>query len=69
MYTDTQLEILQNITEEIGTQSKSCAAEQYSPGHDPDASDEHIKTRAANVRDLRRIREELEDIFTGMIPR
>lgn len=64
---ERQLEIIHKISEEILEQASSCASEQIAPGWTSDDSDDFIKTKKENVEKLRRIRGELEVLFTGMI--
>lgn len=48
-------------------QAFSCAAEQHYPQHAADDMDEFIRSRKSNVMRLREIRNELEEIFTGIL--
>lgn len=67
MRTENQRQIIECLGEEIFTQSFQCASEQYAPRREADAMDEYIQQRQANVKELRRIREVLEDLFTGRL--
>jgi len=64
--TDNQKIIIHAMSLEIAAQATSCAGEQMYPAKDPDASEEYIKQKQKSVRDLRLMREELEDLFTGI---
>lgn len=66
VYTDRQQRILNDLTAEIGQQAKQCAEEQIAPRHEADEMDAYIKKREENVAALRSMREDLENIFTGM---
>lgn len=44
------------------------AAEQYNPRLTPDESDDFIQAHQNWVRTLRRIRQEFEELITGIIP-
>jgi hypothetical protein len=42
-------------------------AEQHNPRADADASDEYMRDRARTMKELRDIRERLENLYTGVV--
>jgi len=59
--------ILVSITTEIINKMLFLGSEQRYPGSDPDKSDNDIKDSKTTIKELRRIRAELEELFTGAI--
>lgn len=60
-----KINILNGLTDLIVTELHQLDYAMRSPGADPDTSDAAIDERQHNVKELRRIREELEALFTG----
>lgn len=60
--------ILNDLTSLIVSHAGMCAREQYSPSPDADSSDEYVQEHQEWVRELRDIRERLENLFTGVLP-
>lgn len=60
--------ILTDLTMLIVHHAGLTAAEQYNPHLTPDESDEFIEAHQHWVRTLRRLRQEFEDLTTGIIP-
>ena len=57
--------VIVGISEMIFTASREFAQEQANPRLDPDASSEYIAERKNFILELRRIRNELENLYTG----
>lgn len=55
------------IGKEIAAAQRQVAGEREAPRHDADRSDDVIKEGRNAVKDLRRIRQELEIVFFGAI--
>lgn len=64
---DQQLQILNELTEQIFLTARACAQEQHTPSRDPDAMDDYIKGKKETLDGLRRIRQELEDLWSGVV--
>lgn len=62
-----QTEILHMLSDEIFTLCKGLCLEQRAPARDADASDDYMKETKDRILKLRRVREELEVIFTGVL--
>lgn len=60
-----QQEILEALTEEITSQLNLLSLEERRPGADPDASERLLRELRESITQLRRIREELENTFSG----
>lgn len=60
--------ILNEISALIIEHSGSLASEQYNPRHDPDSSDDYILKQKKWIKELRDIRERIENVVTGIIP-
>ena len=65
--TDSQHEIISGLSEEIATHLGRAASEQRNPGADPDRMDDIIKEGLETAKKLRKIRDDLEVIFTKVI--
>jgi len=59
--------ILNDLTTLILRYSTTCAREQYQPSRDADTSDDYIKEHKEWVTRLRHIRENLENLMTGLL--
>ena len=68
MATENQKQIIDGITDEILLSLRAAANEQHFPGPDPDRMDDEIRIQKSNAQKLRRLREELEDLFSSVIP-
>lgn len=67
VFSERQQRILNDLTAEIGNQARSCAREQIDPQRGSDDMDAYIEERQQNVAKLRKMREELENLFTGIV--
>lgn len=67
MSRESQNEIINAISDEIITNMRCLATEQYNPGMDPDEMDHNLETYEQKIKSLRQIRNDLEEIFTGAI--
>jgi hypothetical protein len=59
--------VLDGLQSLIVTSLSSCARRQYVPTHDPDSDDDLIKDASKQVKELRRIRVEFENLMMGYI--
>lgn len=59
--------IIDNLSWLILRHSRLTASEQYSLNHSPDNSDDYIKENKEMVGELRRIRQEFENLVTGLL--
>lgn len=60
-------QVLDGIQWLIVHHANATAREQYAPRESPDASDDYIKENKEWVENLRKIRNEFEDLVTGLI--
>lgn len=58
--------VIDNLSSLIVSHAGMTAREQYAPRADVDASDEYIDAHKDWVRKLRHLREEFEDLVTGL---
>lgn len=58
--------VINSLSTSILRVLREVSHEEICPNADPDRMDEIIKDGYKKVRELRRIRQELEDIFTGV---
>jgi len=65
--TELQTNILQDITNEICKQAEIVGSEERYPHGNVDQMDDIIRDVRRNVEVLRRVRTELEHLFTGML--
>lgn len=63
----TNADIINGLSVCILQAANAAAAEQHDPGSNPDRMDEIIKANLTRLKELRRIREEFENIVTGVI--
>lgn len=66
MANEKQSQVLNLLTEMIQDKLVSYSSEYHHPSLDPDASDDYLKRYKEKVRELRRIRGELELVFTDL---
>jgi hypothetical protein len=59
--------VINNLSSLIYYHSTLTAHEQYSPGQNPDSSDELIEEHKKWIKELREIREKFENLVTGLI--
>lgn len=65
---DSRIEqVVDLLSSLILTHAGMTAREQYCPGRDPDGSDELIRARTEWVRELRDIRQRVENLVTGIL--
>ena len=64
---DIHLNIVYDLSTLIRDHLISAAFEQYTPSHDPDKVDSIIADGQTKAKELRRLREEFENITTGII--
>lgn len=67
MSTQAYVAVIENLSELIYNTLQTLKNEQYCPRSDADAMDETIAGCAKKVKELRRIREEFENIATGAL--
>lgn len=65
---DLHLNTVDNLSQLIRQHLIEAAYQQYTPSSDPDKSDSIIADAGNKAKELRRIREEFENITTGIIP-
>lgn len=58
--------VIDNLSSLIVSHAGMTAREQYAPSRSSDASDEYIDEHKDWVRKLRHLREEFEDLVTGL---
>lgn len=61
-------QVLSGLSTLVVFHLKQAAFQQYTPDSDPDKSDATIADSKEKAEKLRKIREEFEDIITGIIP-
>lgn len=61
------LDTVNNLSQLIRQHLIDAAYQQYTPDNDPDKMDSTIADGKKKVKELRRLREEFEDITTGII--
>lgn len=59
--------VLQALTRLIVSNLSSKAGRQYFPTLDADSDDDHIKQRGDRIAKLRKLRQEFEDLVTGVV--
>ena len=59
--------VIDNLSSLILSHSRMTAQEQYAPSGDADLSDETIKEHKEWVKKLRQIRQDFENLVTGII--
>ena len=65
---DLHLNTVDNLSQLIRQHLIEAAYQQYTPNSDPDKSDSIIADGQKKAKELRRLREEFENITTGIIP-
>lgn len=65
---DLHLNTVDNLSQLIRQHLIEAAYQQYTPSSDPDKSDSIIADGQKKAKELRRLREEFENITTGIIP-
>ena len=65
---DLHLNTVDNLSQLIRQHLIEAAYQQYTPSSDPDKSDSIIADGQKKAKELRRIREEFENVTTGIIP-
>lgn len=60
-------QVEEGLTYLILSHARATASEQYAPSHTPDESDDYIKEHKAWVESLRKIRQDFENLVTGII--
>lgn len=60
--------VVDHLSRLIVKHASMTAREQYNPGGIPDESDDYIKEHKEYVKKLRQIREQFEDLLTGVLP-
>lgn len=65
---DLHLNTVDNLSRLIRQHLIEAAYQQYTPSSDPDKSDSIIADGQKKAKELRRLREEFENITTGIIP-
>ena len=65
---DLHLNTVDNLSQLIRQHLIEAAYQQYTPSSDPDKSDSIIADGQKKAEELRRLREEFENITTGIIP-
>ena len=65
---DLHLNTVDNLSRLIRQHLIEAAYQQYTPSNDPDKSDSIIADGQKKAKELRRLREEFENITTGIIP-
>ena len=65
---DLHLDTVDNLSRLIRQHLIEAAYQQYTPSSDPDKSDSIIADGQKKAKELRRLREEFENITTGIIP-
>ena len=66
MANEKQLQVLNLLTETIQDKLRAYQLEYSYPTRSPDESDDYLKMNKEKVRELRRIRGELEFVFTDL---
>ena len=64
---ETVKKVLDGFQELILANLKGATQEQYFPSGDPDGSDEKIREGIERVAALRKMRDEFEDLVTGVV--
>lgn len=64
---ERRVSILHLLTEEIYEEAKALSLEQRAPARDPDASDDFMKEKKEGIKELRKLRERVEEIFSGAL--
>ena len=64
---DLHLNTVDNLSQLIRQRLIDAAYQQYTPSNDPDKMDSIIADSQKKAKELRRIREEFENITTGII--
>lgn len=67
MLSENQRDLITRLSGEISQVARIVANEQYCPNADPDRMDQNIRVGLSTLKRLREIRDELENIFTGVI--
>ena len=65
---DLHLNTVDNLSQLIRQHLIEAAYQQYTPSSDPDKSDSIIADGQKKAKELRRLREEFENVTTGIIP-
>lgn len=65
---DLHLNMVDSLSQLIRQHLIEAAYQQYTPSSDPDKSDSIIADGQKKAKELRRLREEFENITTGIIP-
>lgn len=64
---ERHIQILHLLSEEIFSEAKALTLEQRAPARDPDVSDDYMKEKKENILKLRKLREEAEVVFSGVM--